>query len=102
MPWMRFTLVTPVPGSAAEVLDLLNQLEDATADLPGFLMGGVFTDSEVSDRLGRFAVWGSREDADKASTTSRIMHLRSELHQRIMAGHDESLFEVSGSSHKLP
>ena len=36
MAWMRFTLVTPVPGGHDDVVNLLNQLEDATADLPGF------------------------------------------------------------------
>ncbi len=102
MAWMRFTLVKPVPGASEEVVQLLNQLEDATAVLPGFLMGGVFSDVEASDRLGRFALWTSREDADKASVTDRVMHLRSELHQRIMPGHEESLFEITGISHKVP
>ena len=81
---------------------LLNELESATSALPGFLMGGVFSDSEASDRLGRFALWSSREDADRASAVDRIMALRSELHRRIQAGHVESLFEVSGVSHRLP
>ena len=102
MPWMRLTVVTPVGGERERVLRLLNQLEEATAVLPGFLMGGVFTDSEVTDRAGRFALWGNREDADKASATDRVMALRSELHGCIEAGHLESLFEVSGTRHNLP
>ena len=102
MSWMRLTVVTPVPGETDEVLRLLNELESATSALSGFLMGGVFSDSEASDRLGRFALWSSREDADRASAVDRIMALRSELHRRIQAGHVESLFEVSGVSHRLP
>jgi hypothetical protein len=102
MSWMRLTVVTPVQGEADPVLRLLNELEEATAGLPGFIMGGVFTDSEASERVGRFALWGSREDADKASSVDRVMALRSELHRRIEAGHLESLFEISGSSHSLP
>ena len=102
MSWMRLTVVTPVRGDASEVSRLLNELEGATAGLPGFLMGGVFTDSEASDRVGRFALWSTRDDADKASSGDRVMALRSELHRRIEAGHLESLFEVSGTSHGLP
>jgi len=102
MPWMRLTVVTPVPGATDEVQRLLNELEDATAELPGFVMGGVFTDIEGSGQLGRFALWASREDADKASSTARVMSLRSDIHRQIEAGHLESLCEVSGSSHNLP
>ena len=102
MPWLRLTVVTPVAGESAEVQRLLNDIEAATAGLPGFVMGGVFTDSEVSDRMGRFALWATREDADKASSVDRVMSLRSELHLLIQAGHLESLFDVSGSSHGMP
>lgn len=81
---------------------LLNELEDATTELPGFVMGGVFTDKEGSGGLGRFALWASREDADKASSTGQVMALRSEIHRRIGAGHLESLCEASGRTHGLP
>ncbi len=101
MAWVRLTVVTPRQGAAEDVRRLLNELEEATAELPGFLMGGVFADAE-GDRLGRFALWASKEDADKASATDRVMVLRADIHLRIEEGHLESLFQVSGASHGLP
>src|SRR5688572_3879311 len=102
MAWMRFTLVTPAEGAHDEVLDLLNDLEGATAGLPGFLQGGVFVDSEASNRVGRFALWATREDADKASVTDRVMSIRSRLHLIIEPGHLESLFEMRGANNNMP
>lgn len=99
MAWMRLTLATPMPGARAEVLSILNDLENTVSQGKGFIMGGVFTsDGEV----GRFSLWETQEEADHASSSEHVIALRSHLHNLIEAGHIEQLSEVSGASHNIP
>ena len=102
MTWLRLTLVTPLPGQVAEVRRQLDDLENALAKEQGYLLGGVFTSVEASQETGRFSLWRSEEEADRAATLPQVLAIRSQIHALIHPGHIERLDEVTGANHNLP
>ncbi len=99
MPWLRISLTTPTPGSEAEVEKLFGELENVLSSEPGFVMGGCFSGGH---ERGRFSIWNTKEDADKAAAKTNIQMIRSSIHNLIQAGHQESLFEITGAQHNIP
>ena len=102
MVWLRLTLFTPLPGQAAEVRRHLDDLEDTLSTEQGYLLGGVFASAEASQEMGRFSLWRSQEEADRAANLPHVLAVRSQIHNLIHPGHTERLAEVSGVRHNLP
>ena len=102
MAWLRLTLLTPLPGQAEEARRNLDDLENTLAKEEGYLMGGVFFSADAGPDLGRFSLWRTREEADRAATLPHVLALRSQIHTLIQPGHVEQLHEVSGAHHNIP
>ena len=100
MAWMRLTVATPNTGAREEALSILDDLENTLSQTNGFILGGVFTSGD--GEVGRFSLWETREDADRASSSEHNMAQRARLHDLIEAGHIEQLAEVSGANHNIP
>jgi len=102
MAWLRLTLLTPLPGQAEETRRCLDELENYVAKEEGYLMGGAFFSAEAGPTLGRFSLWRTSEEADRAATLPHVLSLRSQIHALIQPGHIEQLHEVSGARHNIP
>ena len=101
MAWLRLTMAAPHPGQAGEVKQLLDSLENVLAAKPGYLMGGVFTSAQGTGEMGRFSLWRTGEDADRASSDQEVLAMRSQINA-LVAAHSEHLHEISGASHNIP
>ena len=82
------------------MLSILDDLENTLSQTNGFILGGVFTSGD--GEVGRFSLWETHEDADRASSSEHVIALRSHLHNLVEPGHIEQLAEVSGASHNIP
>lgn len=95
MAWLRLSLVNPFPASRQEVLRLLNDLENHLTGEAGFVTGGVFVSEDPAGQLGRFTIWESRDDGDRASANQHVMSVESQIHTMIEPGHLENFFEIT-------
>lgn len=103
MPVARQSVVNPHPGREERVAELLDALDAHYATFPGYLLGFRYRLVGVgSGELGRIAVWGSHEDADRAAQDDHSQALRSEMNQIIAEEHQEHLLEIEGTPQKLP
>lgn len=100
MAWLRLSLGTPLPGSREEVLRLYSELEDTLATDRGFILGGVIATDD--GEVGRFALWDTRENADRASGAEHVIAVRSQIHNLVEPGHIEHLFQIMESAHNIP
>lgn len=100
MPHVRLTLVKPKPGSGEDVQRLLRQLDEKLADSPGLLFSMVLCENcrqGQPGKVGRLAVWLSKEEANRAALDDRILAIRSRLRFLVQETPEsiESLLEVS-------
>ena len=98
MACLRLTLLRPRPGSIEEVQRLLETLDGALAGSEGLVLS--FVTRVQSDRLGRVALWHSKEAANHEATREHILSLRSRLHY-LSLDTQEVLMEVK-SGHVPP
>ncbi len=101
MAVVRISIMRPVPGRRQEVERLLQELEAWVSSQPGYLFGVQLSSFDHTGEVGRIAVYNSREDANRMATMDHTVAIRSQLHDAIMAGHTESMFEVTAASKML-
>jgi hypothetical protein len=77
MACLRLTLIRPRPGSAVEVQRLLEALDEELSGADGLIFS--FVTQVETDRLGRVALWHSKEDANREATRDQILALRARL-----------------------
>ena len=98
MACLRLTLLRPRAGASEEVQRLLESLDEALAGSEGLVLS--FVTQVETDRLGRVALWHSKEDANKEATREQILSLRSRL-RYLSVDTQEVLMEVK-SGHVPP
>jgi hypothetical protein len=91
MACLRLTLLRPRPGAVDEVQRLLESLDEALCGSEGLVLS--FVTQVQTDRLGRVALWHSRDDANREATREHILSLRSRL-QHLSVNTQEMLMEV--------
>lgn len=101
MAVIRISIMRPVPGRRQEVERLLEELEAWLSQQKGYLFGVHLSSFDVTGELGRVAVYASREEANRIAVMDHTMALRSQIHDAIMPGHSETLFEVVSASRVL-
>jgi heme-degrading monooxygenase HmoA len=92
MPYVRLSLMHPVPGREAEVEDLNRELIALYSEQHGFLESRFIRATTGSNEVGRVTFWESAGAADAAAISDRSMSLRSRLHQLVQRGHQDRLF----------
>ena len=98
MACLRMTLLRPRPGGTADVQVLLEELDASLAGSEGLLMS--FVTEVESNRLGRVALWHTKEDANREATRDHVLALRSRL-RFLSVDTREVLMEVK-SGHASP
>lgn len=101
MAVIRVSIMRPVPGRRQEVERLLEELEAWVSQQKGYLFGVHLTSFDLTGELGRVAVYATREDANRIAVMDHTVAIRSQIHEAIMPGHMESLFEVTSASKAL-
>jgi hypothetical protein len=91
MACLRLTLLRPRPGAIEETQRLLEALDDALCDSKGLVLS--FVTQVQTDRLGRVALWHSKDDANREATREHILSLRSRL-RHLALDTQEVLMEV--------
>ena len=91
-------MLRPRAGASEEVQRLLESLDEALAGSEGLVLS--FVTQVETDRLGRVALWHSKEDANKEATREQILSLRSRL-RYLSVETQEVLMEVK-SGHVPP
>ncbi len=91
MACLRLTLLRPRPGASEEVQRLLEDLDESLAGSEGLVLS--FVTQVETDRLGRVALWHSKEDANHEATREHILSLRSRL-RHLSMDTQEVLMEV--------
>ena len=98
MPYVRLTVIRPLPGQHENARALLEKIEHLFADDPGMLMGFEFGDArEVDAPIGRVAVWESNTAANKRATSTAAIGLRAELQRLCREDIVDSLSEITHS-----
>jgi hypothetical protein len=92
MAYLRLTLIEPREGYRQETQAILTMLDEKLATMPGLIFSFV-TETEA-DRLGRVALWRTKEEANHVAMRDDIMALRARL---LTLAHDteETLMELS-------
>jgi hypothetical protein len=91
MACLRLTLLRPRTGATKEVQHLLEELDESLSGSEGLVLS--FVTQVETDRLGRVALWHSKEDANREATRDRILSLRSRL-RYLSVDTQEVLMEV--------
>ncbi|MFQ5861219.1 MAG: hypothetical protein ACE5IG_06695 [Dehalococcoidia bacterium] len=102
MPIARLALVRPLPGREQEVNRLQDQLIEAFAQQPGYILGFRFSIRERPRETGRLGIWESLDAADEAALVDHVMSLRSQLNLAISGRHEELIWDLQGSPWNLP
>jgi hypothetical protein len=88
---LRVTLLRPRYGAQEEAQRLLEQLDEVLSSSEGLVLS--FVTQIAADRLGRIALWRSKEAANHEATRESILALRSRLHY-VSVDTQEVLMEV--------
>jgi hypothetical protein len=91
MACLRLTLLRPRPGATEETQRLLEELDGALRGSEGLVLS--FVTQVESDRLGRVALWHSKDYANREATREHILSLRSRL-RHLSLDTQEVLMEV--------
>ena len=78
MACLRLTLLRPRPGASGETAQLLEKLDETLSGAEGLVMS--FITRLETDRLGRIALWHTKEAANREATRERVLSLRARLH----------------------
>lgn len=92
MPYVRISLMHPLPGREAEVEDLNRQLITLYSEQRGFMESRFIRSAAGCGEVGRVTFWQSEGAADAAATSDRSMSLRSRLHLLVQRGHQDRSF----------
>ena len=84
-------MLRPRPGATDEVQRLLDDLDESLSGAHGLVLS--FVMQVEPDRLGRVALWHSREDADREATREHTLSVRSRL-RHLSMDTQEMLMEV--------
>ena len=94
MPYIRLSVMKPVPGTDEKVAGILDELLAYFAKQPGYITGYRIVEPIEGGEVGRITIWDSAEMADQAASADHVMAIRSQLHLIIEAGHQERGFAV--------
>jgi quinol monooxygenase YgiN len=94
MPYIRISLMIPLAGREAEVIDLNDQLVAFHRGQTGCLQSYVMRSSQASQDMGRISLWESEEDAEQTASVESTLALRSRLHLLVQEGHREIAFQA--------
>ena len=92
MACLRLTLIEPRPGADQEMQSLLATLDARLAQTPGLIFSFV-TRIEV-DRVGRIALWQSKEAANQVAMRDDVLALRARI-RALARDTEEALMELS-------
>ncbi len=92
MPYIRISLMRPLAGKEAAVVDLNSQLVTFYREQEGCRQSHLIKATDGSSEVGRVSLWQSEATADRAATLDRSMALRSRLHLLVRRGHQERSF----------
>jgi len=100
MPYVRISLMTPLPGRETEVYRMQEDLLAFYRGQPGFVEGYFLRDG--SGRIGRMTVWESEEDDENMAQQAHVMAVRSEMRALVHAESDlDSFVEVGAEATKM-
>ncbi len=94
MPYVRVSLMQPLPGREQEVEELNRELISFYREQPGCVSCQFIRAVDDSSEVGRLTQWESEAAADAAATTDRSMQLRSRLHLAVHEGHVDRSFRT--------
>ncbi len=94
MPYLRISLVIPLVGREAEVIDINEELVAFYRQQKGCLQSYVMRPSKASRDTGRISMWESEEDAQHTANIESTLALRSRLHSAVQEGHQELAFQA--------
>jgi hypothetical protein len=92
MACLRLTMIEPKEGYREETQTVLTMLDEKLATMPGLLFS--FVTEIESDKLGRIALWRSKEEANHVAMREDIMALRARL-RMLAPDTEETLMELS-------
>ncbi len=92
MPYVRISLMVPLVGREAEVIDINEELVAFYRKKKGCLQSYVMRPSKASRDAGRISMWESEEDAEETAKVESTLALRSRLHLVVQEGHRELAF----------
>jgi hypothetical protein len=91
MACLRLTLLKPKDGHRDEMQTLLMRLDEKLANTPGLIFS--FVTEIEADKLGRVALWRSKEDANHAAMRDDVLAVRAKL-RSLALGTEETLMEL--------
>jgi hypothetical protein len=91
MACLRLTLIEPRPGYRQEAQEVLSLLDEKLARTPGLIFS--FVTEIEADRLGRVALWHSKEAANHVALRDDILALRSRLLSLVLTT-EETLMDL--------
>ena len=91
MACLRLTLLEPRAGNMEEMQTVLTALDEKLAREPGLIFS--FVTEVEADKLGRIALWQSKEDANHVAMREDILALRARL-RSLALDTEETLMEV--------
>lgn len=91
MACLRLTLIEPKQGNREEIQTVLTLLDAKLAKTPGLIFS--FVTEIEADRLGRIALWRSKDEANRVAMREDILALRARL-RSLALNTNESLLEL--------
>jgi hypothetical protein len=91
MACLRLTLIEPKAGSMDEMQTVLTLLDQKLAREPGLIFS--FVTEVEADKLGRIALWQSKEDANHVAMREDVLALRARL-RALALNTEETLMEL--------
>jgi hypothetical protein len=91
MACLRLTLIEPKPGDRQEAQHVLSMLDEKLAKTPGLIFS--FVTEVETERLGRIALWHSKEEANHVALRDDILALRSRLRSLVLST-EETLMDL--------
>lgn len=91
MACLRLTLIQPKPGNREEMQSVLTLLDAKLAKTPGLIFS--FVTEVESDKLGRVALWRSKDEANHVAMREDILALRARL-RALALNTEEALMEL--------
>lgn len=79
MYYLRLSLARPMEGRGEEARRLEEELLSYLSAQEGFVSGYRLTARNGGREVGRISIWETKEAAERAATTQRVMALRSKL-----------------------
>jgi hypothetical protein len=92
MACLRLTMIEPREGYREETQAALTMLDEKLATAPGLIFS--FVTEIETDKLGRIALWRSKEEANHTAMREDIMALRAQL-RRLAPDTEETLMDLS-------